>query len=431
MELNPTSASAENTSSRYEPLTGLGAYLHPFARPSASRDQFISIVRGEGAEVMDAHGNWYVDALASLWYCNVGHNRRELIEAVGRQMRTLATYHSMDIYTNPVADSLADRIADLAPLPNGRVFFTGSGSEAVESAIKLARVAHTQAGHPERSVIISRSPSYHGVNYGGMSATGLPGNQRGFGPLAPDIMNVPAHDLDALDLLLEQVGDRLAAIIAEPVIGAGGVHPPNEGYLQGLRERCDRHSAFLILDEVITGFGRLGNWWGAERYGVIPDLVTFAKGVTSGYLPLGGVIVGVKVREALEADPSFVLRTGHTYSGHPTAAAAALANIDVLESVELLNRAKTVGKRLQEGLSALLSDSSTSSKIRELRGDTALWGVELVDDVSAVMVRDLMLQQGVIVRPIMQTLAICPPLVIEETQIDRIVDALQSTLRKL
>jgi putrescine aminotransferase len=413
------------------PSAALPAYLHPFARPAATREQFLTIMRGNGAMVMDSHGKWYVDGLASLWYCNVGHNRKEIINAVGRQMRDLATFHSMDIYTNPIADALAYRLVELAPMRNARVFYTGSGSEAVESAIKLARAAHAQAGAPQRTVIISRTPSYHGVNYGGMTATGLANNHRGFGPLAPDIINVPAHDLDTLDAVLADVGDRLAAIIAEPVIGAGGVHPPRDGYLHALRERCDRHGGFLILDEVITGFGRLGTWWGAQRYNVTPDLVTFAKGVTSGYVPLGGVLVGPQVREPLEADPAFVLRTGHTYSGHPTAAAAALANIDVIESCDLPGAARRLGVQLETMLRDLCGDSAISAKINDLRGDVAVWGVELVEGIDAVLVRDLMLQHGVIVRPIGKTIAICPPLVIEDTQIDRIGDSLRRALASI
>lgn len=380
---------------------------------------------------MDANGNWYIDGLASLWYCNVGHGREELIRAATRQMGSLATFHSMDIYTNPVADALADRIVELAPMPDSRIFFTGSGSEAVESAIKLARAAHAASGDPQRTVVISRTPSYHGVNYAGMSATGLPNNHRGFGALLPDVLQVPAHDLEALDALLTEVGDRLAAIIAEPVIGAGGVYPPHDGYLQGLRERCDRHGGFLILDEVITGFGRLGSWWGATRYGVRPDLVTFAKGVTSGYVPLGGVIVGSAVRYPLEADRSFILRTGHTYSGHPTAAAVALANIDVVEGFELLDAAKRISAKLEPMLRGMLTDASTSSKVREIRGDGGVWGVELAADVNAVVVRDLMLQEGVIIRPIMQTMAICPPLVVEDVQLERIATVLQTAIASI
>ena len=258
-------------------------------------------------------------------------------------------------------------------MPDARVFLTSGGSESVETAIKLARIAQLHAGHAERTVIVSRHPSYHGVTYGAMSATGLPGNQEGFGPLLPDIVQVPYDDLDALDQLPEAVQGRIAAVIAEPVVGAGGVYPPPEGYLDALRERCDRWGAFLVLDEVICGFGRLGAWWGAMHFGVRPDMVTFAKGVTSGYLPLGGVLVGPAVRAPLEADPSFILKHGYTYSGHPLPAVAAMANLDIVEREGLLGRAAGIGARLGKGLADLVDNEH----VVEVRGTMGLWAIGL------------------------------------------------------
>jgi putrescine---pyruvate transaminase len=219
-------------------------------------------------------------------------------------------------------------------------------------------------------------------------------------------------------------GDEVAVVIAEPVIGAGGVYPPAEGYLQGLRRLCDEHGALLIMDEVICGFGRLGTWWGSQRYGVRPDLTTFAKAVTSGYLPLGGVIVAPSVRAMLEADASLVLRHGHTYSGHPTACAAALTVLDITQREGLLDRVDKIGDRLAGGLRSLADDG----KVAEVRGDGAVWAVGL-DDVDAVAVRDAMLPLGVIARPIGNgTISFCPPLVIEDEDLDRVVEALESAL---
>ncbi len=203
-------------------------------------------------------------------------------------------------------------------------------------------------------MIVSRAPSYHGVSYGALSATGLPLNREGYGPLVENIIQVPYDDLDALDAIIADRGDQLAAVIAEPVIGAGGVLPPPAGYLEGLRARCDQTGAFLILDEVISGFGRLGVWWGSQHFGVVPDMVTFAKGITSGYQPLGGVLVGPAVRAPLEADPAYVLRHGYTYSGHPAACAAALANLDIIERETLWERAPKIGQRLSDGLRELV-----------------------------------------------------------------------------
>lgn len=403
----------------------LPSLLHPFARPAAARDSFVEIVAGQGAEVVDAAGRRYVDALGSLWYCNVGHGRPEIGEAVLAQMRQLEVFHTFDRFTNPVAEALAERLSGLAPMEGARVFLASGGSEAVETAIKLARLAQDLAGHPERTVIVSRRPSYHGVTYGAMTATGLPVNQRGFGPLLPDVVQVPHDDLEALDQLAEGVQGRVAAVIAEPVVGAGGVHPPRPGYLAGLRERCDRWGAYLVLDEVICGFGRLGAWWGAVHFGVRPDLVTFAKGVTSGYLPLGGVLVGQTVRGPLEADPATVLRHGYTYSGHPTTAAAALANLDLVEEEGLLTRAPGIAGRLGAGLAGLVD----GEHVLECRGTQGIWALGLAPHLDAPVVRDALLAHGVIARPIgSSTLAFCPPLVVTDPQMDRCVQGTAAAL---
>jgi putrescine aminotransferase len=402
------------------------AFLHPFARPAAA--DFIRIVAGDGATVTDADGRTYVDALASLWYCNIGHGRAEVADAVAAQMRTLAAFHTFERYTNEPADQVAALLAELAPMPGARVFFTNSGSEAVDSAIKLARAAQALRGQERRRVVISRRPSYHGVTYGGLAATGLPANQEHFGPMLPDVVQLPHDDLAAVEECFAQRGDEVAAVIAEPVVGAGGVYPPAPGYLEGLRRLCDEHGALLILDEVICGFGRLGRWWGAQRYGVEPDLVTFAKGVTSGYLPLGGVLVGQRVREPLEADDRFVLRHGHTYSGHPSACAAALAVLDITRREGLPDRAPAIGDRLGGGLRGLLDEGL----VAEVRGDGAVWAVQLHDGVDAPAVRDGMLEHGVIPRPIGASIvAFSPPLVITDAQLDQCVEALHGSLRKL
>jgi len=397
----------------------LPSLLHPFARPCAPRSAFVDIVAGNGAEVTDALGRVYVDALASLWYCNVGHGRAEIAEAVSAQMRRLEVFHTFERFTNPPADALADRLAGLAPMSDARVFLTSGGSESVETAVKLARIAQVRSGHPERTIVVSRHPSYHGVTYGALSLTGLPANQEGFGPLLPDVVQVPYDDIDALDQLAEAGQGRIGAVIAEPVIGAGGVYPPPDGYLTALREHCDLWGAYLIFDEVICGFGRLGAWWAAEHFGVQPDMVTFAKGVTSGYLPLGGVLIGPAVRAALESDSDFVLRHGHTYSGHPLPAAAALANLDIIQQEGLLDRAKGIGERLGTGLADLVD----GEHVLEARGTMGIWAIGLAPHLEAAVVRDALLGFGVIARPVGNaTLAYCPPLVITDDQMERCVD---------
>jgi adenosylmethionine-8-amino-7-oxononanoate aminotransferase len=396
------------------------AFLHAFSRPAAGPEAYVKIVRGEGAIVWDDLGNRYVDALASLWYCNIGHGRAEMIDAVTHQMAAIAAFHTFDRFTNEPAERLTERLVSLAPMPDARVFLTSGGSESVDTAIKLARLAHHVGGAPERHLVVSRKPSYHGTTFGAMTATGLPLNQEGYGPLVPDMVQVPYDDLGALDEVLSERGHELAAIIAEPVVGAGGVYPPPPGYLEGLRERCDRHGAFLILDEVITGFGRLGRWWGAQHFGVRPDLVTFAKGVTSGYQPVGGVLVGKPVRDRLESDPSLLLRHGHTYGGHPTACAAALANLDIIEREGLMERAVKVGDRLRTALEAVVDGENVTS----IRGEGAMWAAALAGHVNGVEVRDEMLPREVIARPIgADAMAFCPPFVIGDTDIDQCVEA--------
>ena len=394
------------------------ALLHPFARPAAT--DFISVVRGEGAAVWDSKGKRYVDGLASLWYCNVGHGRAEVVDAVADQMRRLESYHCFERFTTPAADELAERLVALAPVPGSRVFLTSGGSEAVDTALKLSRVAHAQAGHPERTVAVSRTPSYHGVSYGAMSLTGLPLNRKDFGPGVGDVVQVGKDDLEAVRQHLET--GRVAAVFAEPVIGAGGVWPPAAGYLQALRALCDEHGAHLVLDEVICGFGRLGSLFAGSRLGVAADITTFAKGVTSGYVPLGGALLAPSVHLALSADPTFVLRHGYTYSGHSAAAAAALACLDITQRDGLAERATQIGARLEPQLRALEADGL----VTEVRGLGALWGVSVPDPVAA---RDGMLARGVIVRPIApHTLAICPPLVIEDADLDAIPAAMRAAL---
>ncbi|MGF7235034.1 MAG: aspartate aminotransferase family protein [Frankia sp.] len=413
------------TSTAVSAPAGVGPLLHPFARPAARPDEFVTIVRGRGAHVWDDEGRRYIDGLASLWYCAAGHGRDEIVDAVADQMRELASFHLFEKFTNPVADAVAARIAALAPMAEARVFLTNGGSESVDAAIKIARFAHALAGEPERTIIISRSPSYHGVTMGGTTLTGLDPNREGFGPLVGDIVRVDKDDLAAVEAVMTRNPGRVAAMIAEPVVGAGGLYPPAPGYLEGLRRLCDAHGAYLVFDEVITGFGRLGEWFGSVHFGVRPDLVTFAKAVTSGYQPLGGVIVAPTVHEALAGRPETVLRTGGTYAGHPAACAAALANLDILEREGLAGRAPDIGARLSTGLRSV----AARHNLPDVRGAGAMWAVGLPDGLAAPAVRDRMLAEGVIVRPIgLSTLAFCPPLMIDLADVDALVAALDAAL---
>ncbi|MDH4077316.1 MAG: aminotransferase class III-fold pyridoxal phosphate-dependent enzyme, partial [Acidimicrobiia bacterium] len=287
--------------------------LHPYAVPA--REDFITLVKGEGAVVTDSNGKDYIDGLASLWYVQVGHGCEPIVDAVATQMRKLATFHTFEKFANEPSEALAAKIVEVSPYDDARVFLGNSGSEAVDTAMKLARASQVRAGHPQRSIIVSRERGYHGVNYGGMSAQGIALNKEGFGPLLPEVIQVPADDIEGMATLFASSGDKIAAVITEPVQGAGGVWPPPDGYLEGLRRLCDQHGAYLIFDEVICGFGRMGTWFAAEYFGVTPDMITFAKGVSSGYQPVSGVILSRKVLDPLEADPTWMLRHGYTYSG--------------------------------------------------------------------------------------------------------------------
>ena len=400
-------------------------FLHPFARPAAPAEDFITIARGEGALVWDNQENEYIDAMASLWYCNVGHGRWEIVDQVASQMAVLENYNTFDIFTNETVETFAAFVAAASPMDDCRIFFTSSGSEAVDTALKLARLTHAMKGDEKRTEFVGRANSYHGVAYGGVSVQGLPLNQHGFGPLLETVHQVSAHDIDEIEALFARQGSTIAAVITEPVQGAGGVYPPVDGYLVRLRELCDEYGVLLIFDEVITGFGRLGSWFAASHYGVVPDMITFAKGCTSGYLPLGGVVVGEAVLDVLEADPNFILRHGYTYSGHPSACAAALANTAILLEENLFDRVPVIAERIGGALSSLMA----AGAIKEARGVGGIWSAELLPGLSAPAVRNDMLQRGVIARPIgASTIAFCPPFVTTDAQLDQCVVALTESI---
>ena len=396
--------------------------LHAFAPPAKAEADFVNIVRGEGSLLWDDAGNEYVDGLASLWYCQVGHGRAEIVDAVAEQMRRLEAYNIFDPFTNEPAAQAAAMIVERSPHPDGRVFLGCSGSEAVDTVLKMVRQFHQLAGDAERQVVVRRTHGYHGTNFGGTSAQGIAPNREGWGDLVPHFEEIPNDDLEAAATLFADRGDRIAAVISEPIQGAGGVHLPPDGYLEGLRRLCDDHGALLIFDEVISGIGRTGQWFGAQHFGVTPDLITFAKGVTSGYLPLSGVIASRRVCEAFE-EPGFVFRTGYTYSGHPASCAAGIANLELMDAEGLVERANHVGGRIRSGLEALQADGL----IESWRGTGAVYAAELGRD--SIPVRNEMMANGVIVRPIGTCLAICPPLIISDDEVGRVLDTMAEALR--
>ena len=398
------------------------ALLHPFSPPVKPEADYLEIVRGEGSLVFDVDGKGYVDGIANLWLCQVGHGRTEIIDAVTEQMHRIEAYNTFAPFTNGPAAQVAEMIVERSPHPDGRVFLGCSGSEAVDTALKLARLVQQRRGQEGRQVVIRRTNGYHGTNFGGTSAQGIALNREGWGDLVPHFIEVPHDDLEAAATVFAEHGEHIAAVLTEPVQGAGGVHPPVDGYLEGLRHLCDDNGALLIFDEVICGFGRTGSWFGAQTFGVTPDLMTFAKGVTSGYQPLSGVTVSLSVCSELE-EPGFLLRTGYTYSGHQASCAAGIANIELMEAEGLVDRVDSIGERLRAGLTALEGDGLLES----WRGMGAIYAAELGRD--AVPARDKMLEAGVIVRPMGTCLAICPPLVITDDEIGRIIDAMADALR--
>lgn len=424
--------------------------IHPLHHPSDHASPLL-LVEGQGAMLRDAEGREYIDGLASLWNVNVGHGRAELAEAAAAQMRRLAYTSAYVGFTNEPAIHLAGRLLRLAYPNLSGVYFTTSGAESNETAFKVARYFWKRRGRPEKTKIIARHHAYHGVTMAAMSATGIPAYHTMFAPMVPGFVHIPppypyrhpGSMADALEAALrEQDPDTVAAFIAEPVIGAGGVIPPTPDYFPRIREICDRHQVLFIADEVITGFGRTGRWFALEHWGVQPDIVTFAKGVTSAYLPLGGVMVSREIHQAiLDAPPAERFMHAATYSAHPTCCAVGLRNLDIFEREGLVERAAVLGRRLLDRLQTLRD----LTVVGEVRGLGLMGGVELVEDqrtkAPALGLGARVLagarQRGLVTRmragqrgehPIGDVICLAPPLVISEAQVDRIVEILREAI---
>jgi PLP-dependent transaminase len=407
--------------------------MHPHAVVGRPRSPVV-FVEGKGARLRDAEGREYIDGTCGLWVCPVGHGRVELAEAARRQMESLEYYASFWEFSNVPSIELAERLVELGPPGIERVFYTNGGSEGTESALKLARLAWQAQGAPERSVVLTRSMAYHGVSYGALAATGIPPLREGFGDLPSGFeqLSVPypyrgttTDGLIAeLEDRIENVGvERIAAFIGEPVIGVGGMIPPHEDYWPRVQEVLRRHGILFILDEVVTGFGRTGAWFAAEHWGgLAPDLVITAKGITSGYFPLGAVLISERVAAMLDG---VAFRHGFTYNGHPTGCAVALENLAIIEREELVARAARLGERLLAGLGELESLPA----VLQARGFGLMAGLELdVDDAGELA--DRIRAAGVIVRATGQKLVLSPPLVIEEDDLDRLVEVIGQELAR-
>ncbi|MDE0133752.1 MAG: aminotransferase class III-fold pyridoxal phosphate-dependent enzyme [Acidimicrobiaceae bacterium] len=398
------------------------ALIHPYSIVGRSENEFIRIVSGEGVKLTDDAGNEYIDGLASLWLCQIGHGNRTVIDAIGAQLDQLATYNTFEPFSNGPAVELAEMVRARSQHPDGRVFLACSGSEAVDTALKFARRIHHLKGDTDRQIIVRRSAGYHGVNVGGTSVQGGAAYREGWGDLMPHVVEIPNDDVEPAAQLFAEQGERIAAVISEPIQGAGGVVPPPSGYFEGLRRLCTEHGALLIFDEVICGFGRTGSWFAGQTFGVAPDMFTFAKGVTSGYIPLAGVLVSRDIADLLEADETKFMH-GYTYSGHPTACAAGIANIGVIESEGLVDRAHEIGDRMEEGFLALQGDGMIDS----YRGLGGIWACDLGRDATEA--KEAFLKRGVITRSIGNALAFCPPLIITDDEIGQLFDRLDDALR--
>ncbi len=395
----------------------------------------ITIVRGEGATIYDSAGRSYLDAIASLWYCNVGYGRDELAEAAAAQMREIAGFQAYEMFTSEPAEELARRVAGLAPMPDAKVFFTpGGGSDAVDTAAKLARAYWHAVGQPGKQIIIGRTHAYHGVNAYGTSIGGIPAFSEPFGPLVTLVEHVPWDDAGALAKLIEQAGaERVAAFFCEPVVGAGGVYFPPDGYLAEVQQICRDQDVLFVADEVICGFGRTGEWFGSGRYGLDPDMMTVAKGLTSGYLPLGAVVAGPKVAEPFwQPGASQIFRHGYTYSAHPAACAVGLANLDIVEREQLVPRVR----RLEPVLAAALAPLAGHELVAEVRTGAGLLGaVEIsasareADPSLGARLVAAARERGVITRLLRGVaLQVSPPFVITEEELGRIGEVFATVL---
>jgi putrescine---pyruvate transaminase len=423
--------------------------IHPLHHPTEHLEPMV-YVRGRGATITDIHGREYIDGLAGLWNVNVGHGREELAEAAAAQMKELAYFSGYSGSSNVPAVRLASKLVALGYPNMQAVYFTCGGAEANESAFKTARFYWKAKGQPDKVKIIARQHAYHGVTLQTMSATGMAPYWKMFEPRVPNFIHIPtcypyrqeggrpgetagqtaARLLE--EAILREGPDTVAAFIAEPIHGGGGVIYPTDDYFPLVRQVCDRHGVLFIADEVITGFCRTGRWFALEHWGVRPDIMSFAKGVSSGYLPLGGIMVSRAIKQALdEVSPEDRWMHAYTYSGHPTCCAVGVKNVEIMERERLWERAAAMGARLHQGLLATFGGHPHVGDIRGGKG--LLAALEFVADRATKApfpadrkvgprVQQEMTKRGVVTRHRADHLFFAPPLVISESQVDRLIE---------
>jgi putrescine aminotransferase len=412
----------------------MSRFWHGFADMHLVKDAELVFRSGDGVWLEATDGRRFLDATAALWYCAVGFGRGEIADAVAAQLVRLPAYSSFGAYTTEPTIQLADRIAALAPIDDAVVFLGSGGSDAVDTAAKLARRYWDVQGRPGKRVIVSRDHGYHGMHAWGTALAGIPGNKSGYGgAIIEEVATVGPNDIDGLAALFETRADEIAAFIGEPFIGAGGVYPPEPGYWSEVNRLCRVHDVLLIADEVITGFGRTGALWGSQRYGIEPDMVTFAKAVTSGYQPLGGVIVGPRVSapfwEGSEPGPTLV--HGYTYSGHAAGCVAAMANLDIIEREGLVGRVATI-EPVFDAAVRRLEQRSLVGEVRTV-GLTAAVTIDperlAVDPTLPSKVVAAALRHGIATRVLRgHALHVSPAFTITEAEIDVLVDGLAAAL---
>ncbi len=425
--------------------------LDPWWMPFTDNRKFKAaprmLVAAKDMHYTAADGYLVLDATAGLWCVNAGHARARIAQAVGEQALTLDFAPSFQ-FGHPLGFTLASRLTTLLPGDLNRIFFANSGSEAVDSALKIALAYHRVTGNAARTRLIGRERGYHGVGFGGISVGGIPGNRKLYGTMLGGVDHLPhTHDpsraftrgqpttgmhlADALEgLVALHDASTIAAVIVEPLAGSTGVLPPPVGYLQRLREICTRHGILLIFDEVITGFGRLGTAFAAERFGVLPDMVAMAKGLTNGVIPMGAVAVRQGLYDRfLEASADGIeLPHGYTYSGHPVAAAAALATLDIYREEALFERADAISPAFEQAVHGLRD----ARHVIDIRNLGLVAGIELAPGTKpgarGMTVLQHCFEAGLLVRVTGDTIALSPPLIIEESQIDQIVQTLRDVL---
>jgi adenosylmethionine-8-amino-7-oxononanoate aminotransferase len=413
------------------PHTAGAALWSPQAQMTSILADRLVIVAGDGAMIETQDGATLIDATAGLWHANIGHGRPEPARAAAEQMQRLETYHTFGRIANDQALALADRVAAMSPIADPRVFWVSGGSDAIDTAAKLARRFWQVRGETNKRIIISRDHAYHGLHGFGTSILGIEPMREGYGSesLIPDTARVPANDADALEAEIRRLGpDRVAAVFAEPIIGTGGVILPEPGYLERVEQICHEYDVLYVLDEVITGFGRTGVMFATELYDLHPDMVIMAKGITSGYAPLGGVLIGPRVWEPFYADApdAPIFRHGVTYSGHATACAVAQANLDVIEDEGLVARVARLAPELVRATDQL----AHHPLVTEVRGGTGLIaGVQLAPEVDGGQLMRDCIEAGVLVRILGgNVVQISPPFIVEEGDLWRIAGAIAAAL---